>query len=239
MLTIFPFSLNDVWNGVEEKNKQAFRAEFLHRCNTLSEKEFKQWISNDYSFYCIFRMADPRKFNDMQTYMSSSISRTDRRNYARMLTLNQNPYDEMCRIFRAFPHLVDTYTDYLFEQHTNAKQDIDDLIIYFKCSLPFTYKSYHNTRVYVFRETFEKRKVSRLITFGIRQYKGVVDPITIDLQKNYNKLDKLIHTNQKVKRMVGVLYRDCDLILDLIRICGLYCPSIYLDQYGRKFYNNN
>ena len=232
---MFPFSLNDVWNGVESNDKHAFKLEFEHRCKTLSQKEFKRWISNDYSFYSVHQLADPLRFNDLQNYIASSTSVSGRRQYADLLG-TIIPHDEITRIFIKFPYLVDLYTDYLFNKHVESKQNVDDLICCLKCRLPFTYKRYKYVKLYAFREAMEKRKMSRLVTFGTDSYYKTkrLKTETLDLQKNYAKIEKDMYIHPNVKRMVGTLYKDCSLITDLIRICALYCPKIYLDVYGRK-----
>lgn len=234
MLAVFPFSLNDVWDGIETNDEQAFKTEFLRRCETISEKEFKRWITSDYSFFSVYQLADTKRFHDLQQYIGSSISLSTRRQFINNFVFHQTPADEIRGLFNTFPNLVELYSDFLFKAHTKAKREIDDLILYLKCSLPFIYKRWDKIKLYVYREDLDRRKQSRFLTFGVHSYKNMKTE-TMDFQKNYAKIEKHITTSPKVKRMVGVLYRDCGLILDLIRICGLYCPSIYVDHYGRPW----
>jgi hypothetical protein len=235
MLNVFQFSLNDVWDGIETNDKQSFKTEFLRRCETISEKEFKRWITSDYSFFSVYQLADTKRFHDLQQYIGSSISLSTRRQFTNNFVFNQTPADEIRALFNKFPNLIELYSDFLFQQHTKAKQEIDDLILYLKCSLPFIYRRWDKIKLYVYREDLDRRKQSRLLTFGVNTYKNNVKTETMDFQKNYAKIEKHITASPKVKRMVGVLYRDCGLILDLIRICGLYCSSIYVDPYGRPW----
>lgn len=234
MLTVFPFSLNDVWDGVETNDKQSFKNEFLRRCETLSEKEFKRWITSDYSFFSVYRMVDVNRFSNLQENINSSVSSVTRRHFATNLIFNLTPSDEIRTLFKQFPNLIELYSDFLFQKHTEAKRGIDDLILYLKCSLPFVYRLYSNIKLYAYREDLDRRKKIRLLTFGVRHN---LKTETMDFQQNFAKIEKHITVSSKVKRMIGVLYRDCGLILDLIRICGLYCPVVHLDDYGRPLFN--
>lgn len=222
MQNIFPFVYDKLWDGIASEDQGIFKIEFKRKCEQLTEKEFKKWMSKDHSFFNIIHMTSAERFHKFQNNLRPKCDTTyrnlvvDSSTYVPMVEFNQ--------LFTTMPHMLDIMSAFLYHKHMQMKEETEYALVALKHKIPFYYRG-SSVRTYTYTEKKYRTRVSHTLSFQVtRWYNNAIEDVTIDMNKMFSASNSK-HKDLKIPLHVGCAIKVLDYIsipLDVILLCMRY-----------------
>jgi hypothetical protein len=227
MLSVFPFVYDKLWDGIASEDQGIFKIEFKRNCENLSEKDFKKWMANDYSFFSVIHMTSEERFYNFQKKLKSQSKKASR------ISIVDDPKIipsvEFKRLFTSIPHVLDIMSFFVFNEHMNLKKKTEHVITALKHRIPFKYR-WVIVRTYTYTEKKYRTRVSRTISFNRTPerwehgYPNGID-VVFDINKlfsttgytKYSPLDLPFHIGYAIQVLEHI-----EIPLDVILLCMHY-----------------